>query len=118
MARKDRLLIPFSKIKWDIAKVLKEGQFIHDFERKKKKQNKNKTEHVFIEIKLNVENPQAISGVRIISKPSRRLYIKKRDIHPVLGGYGIAIISTPRGVMSGEEARKQNLGGEWLAEIW
>lgn len=116
MARQDRLLIPLSKMKWEVAKVLKEWKFIQDFERKKKKLKK--TEQAFIEIKLDGERPSAISGVKIISKPSRRIYIKKSDIRPVLEGYGLAIISTPRGVMSGEEARKNNLGGEWLAEIW
>ncbi|MDO8494996.1 MAG: 30S ribosomal protein S8 [bacterium] len=116
-ARKERLLIPFSKMKWEIAKVLKEAGFIQDFERRKKKIKK--TEHAFIEVKLEVTaGDVAISEVKIISKPSRRVYIKKSEIRPVLGGYGIAILSTPKGVMTGEEAKKNNLGGEWLAEIW
>lgn len=116
MARKDRLLVPFSKMKWDIAKILKEANFIQDFERKKKKQKK--TEQTFIDIKLDASHPGAISGIRIISKPSRRLYIKKAEIHPVLGGYGISIVSTSKGVMTGAEAKKNQLGGEWLAEVW
>lgn len=116
MARKDRLLIPFSKMKWDIAKILKEANFIQDFERKKKKQKK--TEQTFIDVKLDAEHPGAISGIRIVSKPSRRFYIKKSEIHPVLGGYGISIVSTSKGVMTGAEAKKNQLGGEWLAEVW
>lgn len=115
-ADKDRLFIPFSKMKWDMAKVLKEGKFIQDFERKKKKLKKN--EHTFIEVKLDGEGQPAISGIKIISKPSRRVYIKKGEIRPVSGGYGLAIISTSQGVMSGEQAKKNNLGGEWLAEVW
>jgi small subunit ribosomal protein S8 len=117
MARKERLLIPFSKMKWEIAKILKEAGFIQDFERRKKKIKK--TEHAFIEVKLEgTEGATTISEVKIISKPSRRIYIKKSEIRPVVGGYGISIISTPQGVMTGTEAKKNNLGGEWLAEIW
>lgn len=117
MAGKDRLLIPFSKLKWEMAKILKEGGFIDDFERRKKKLTK--TEHPFIEVKLDIEKKKAaISGVKIVSKPSRRVYVKKNEIRPVLGGYGLSIISTPKGIMTGKEARKNNLGGEWLAEIW
>ena len=117
MAQKERLLVPFSKMKWDIAKILKEGGFIENFERRKKKLKK--TEHTFIEIKLDTESGQAaLSEVKIISKPSRRIYIKKSDIRPVLGGYGLSIISTSKGIMTGEDAKKNNLGGEWLAEVW
>ena len=112
-AQKERLLLPFSKMSQDIAKILKETGFIEDFEKRKRKVKK--TEHSFLEIRLVA---QAIAGVRVVSKPSRRIYIKRSAIKPVLGGYGVAIISTPKGVMTGEAARKNNLGGEWLAEVW
>ncbi len=114
---KERVLIPFSRSKFEVAKILKEKNFIQDIERKKKKVGK--TEQSFLEIKLNFNNNQAaIAGVKIVSKSSRRFYLKKKDIKPVVSGYGISIISTSKGIMTGQEARKNNLGGELIAEIW
>ena len=116
-ANKERLLVPFSKSKFDIAKILKEAGFVSDIERKKKKIKK--TEQNFVEIKINREGQaNQISGIKLISKPSRRVYTKKIEIKPVMSGYGLSIISTSKGIMSGEEARKQNLGGELIAEVW
>ena len=116
-ANKERLLVPFSKAKFEIARILKETGFVSEVERKKKKIKK--TEHNFVELKINRgELARSISGMKLISKPSRRVYAKKSEIKPVMSGYGIAIISTSKGIMSGEEARKQNLGGELIAEIW
>ena len=109
--------MPFSGIKFEIAKILKEAGFVSEVERKKKKFKK--TEHGFVEIKINREGRgRFISGVKLVSKPSRRIYTKNSEIKPVMSGYGLSILSTSRGIMSGEEARKQNLGGELIAEIW
>ena len=116
-ANKERLLVPFSRSKLEIARILKESGFVSDMERKKKKVKK--TEQNFLEIKINQkEQPHSISGIKLISKPSRRVYTPKKEIKPVMSGHGVAIISTSKGIMSGEEARKQNLGGELMAEIW
>lgn len=116
-ADKERLLVPFSKTKLAIAGILKEAGFISEIEKKNKKIKK--TEQCFLEIKINpVKQPHSISGIKIISKPSRRVYTGKKEIKPVMSGYGLAIISTSKGIMSGQEARKQNLGGELIAEIW
>lgn len=117
MADKERLLAPFSKAGFEVVKILKGAGFVSDFERKKKKLKK--AEHVFLEIKLDLsgENPP-ISGIKIVSSPSRHIYLKQRDIKPVISGYGISIISTSKGIMTGGEARKHNLGGELLAEVW
>ena len=116
-ANKERLLVPFSKAKFEIARILKETGFVSEVERKKKKIKK--TEHNFVELKINRgESARSISGMKLVSKPSRRVYAKKSEIKPVMSGYGIAIISTSKGISSGEEARKQNLGGELIAEIW
>ena len=116
-ANKERLLVPFSKSKFDIAKILEEAGFVSEIERKKKKIKK--TEQNFVEIKINREGQaNQISGIKLISKPSRRVYTKKIGIKPVMSGYGLSIISTSKGIMSGEEARKQNLGGELIAEVW
>ena len=116
-ANKERLLVPFSRSKFDIAKILQEAGFLAEIERKKKKIQK--TEQNFVEIKINREKqPHLISGIKLVSKPSRRVYTRKVDIRPVMSGHGISIISTSKGMMNGEEARKQNLGGELIAEIW
>ena len=72
---------------------------------------------MFIALKYD-EHGSAINGVKLISRPSRRMYIKTHQIKLVRSGYGIAVISTPKGVMSSKEARKQKLGGEILFEIW
>ncbi|TSC74388.1 MAG: small subunit ribosomal protein S8 [Parcubacteria group bacterium Gr01-1014_44] len=116
-AGKERLLVPFSAVKFEIARILKEAGFVSEVERKKKKIKK--TEHNFVEVKINRgEQARLILGIKLISKPSRRVYAKISEIKPVMSGYGISIISTSNGIMSGEEARKQNLGGEVIAEIW
>lgn len=116
-ANKERLLVPFSRSKFEIAKILKEGGFVFEIERKKKKVKK--TEQNFVEIKISQANqPHLISGIKLVSKPSRRMYIKKSEIKPVMSGFGLSIVSTSKGIMSGESARKQNLGGELIAEVW
>ncbi|HEY4484617.1 MAG TPA: 30S ribosomal protein S8, partial [Candidatus Paceibacterota bacterium] len=117
MAGKERVLVPFSRAKFDVAKILKENGLVQEIERKKKKVGK--TEQVFLEVKLDLSREtMPIAGVKIFSKPSRRVYLGKKDIKPVVSGYGISIISTSHGIMSGQEARKNNLGGELIAEIW
>lgn len=116
-AGKERLLVPFSKSKFEIARILQEGGFVFEIERKKKKVKK--TEQNFMEIKISQANQlHLISGIKLVSKPSRRMYIKKSEIKPVMSGFGLSIVSTSKGIMSGESARKQNLGGEIIAEVW
>lgn len=116
-ANKERLLVPFSTVKFAIAKILKEAGFVSEVERKKRKIKK--TEHNFVELKFGRRGQtRSISGIKLISKPSRRVYAGKSAIKPVMSGYGISIVSTPQGMMNGEEARKKNLGGELIAEIW
>ncbi|MBI2677086.1 MAG: 30S ribosomal protein S8 [Candidatus Yanofskybacteria bacterium] len=117
MAGKERVLVPFSRAKFDVAKILKENGLVQEIERKKKKVSK--TEQVFLEVKLDLSRGiMPIAGIKIFSKPSRRVYLGKKDIKPVVSGYGISIISTSRGIMSGQDARKNNLGGELIAEVW
>ena len=117
MNKKERVLVSFSKANLEVAKILKNKNFIQDFERKKKKIKK--TEHPFLEIKLNSgKQKPAIAGLKIVSRPSRRFYLKKEEIKPVVSGFGISIISTSKGIMTGEEAKKNNLGGELIAEVW
>ena len=120
MVSHDQVLMPFSKMKLAIAQVLKDAGFITDVERKKKSSARGKKtefEHLLLTLKYN-EGEGAFQGVKIISKPSRRMYIKGAEIRPVRSGHGIAIISTSKGIMSSKDAWKQKLGGEILCEVW
>lgn len=113
----DQVLIPFSKMKFAMANVLKAGGYLDEVERKNKKAKKTEHEYLLLTLKY-VEGEGAIQGMKIISKPSRRMYIKAEAIRPVHSGYGLAIISTSQGVMNSRDAKKQKLGGELICEIW
>ena len=109
----EQVVLPFSKMKFKIAGILKDGGYLADIERK------NKGEHPYLYLTLKYQDSEgALNGVKIISRPSRRMYIKAKEIKLVRSGFGLAIISTPKGVMSSKEARKSNLGGEILCEVW
>jgi len=112
-AGKTTVDIPFSNLKYEIAKILAKRGFVEKAEKKGK--NIKKT----IEITLKYEDGKpAISGLKRISKPGQRIYIDCWKIKKVKEGYGIAIISTSKGLMADREARKQRLGGEVICEIW
>lgn len=114
---KDEVVLPFSKIKFAIAQILKQKGFIGEIEKRKKKMKKSELN--FIAIKLKYDNGiGAINEVNLISKPSRRVYAGKEDLKAVKNGYGISIVSTPRGLMTGEDARKAGVGGEMICEVW
>ena len=115
---KEQISVPFSNMKFKIAQILKENGFIIDLEKKKKKTKKSELDYLSISLKYDEDKHSGIDGFKIISKPSRHIYIGSKDIKPVRSGYGIAAISTSKGVMSSKEARKQNLGGEILFEVW
>lgn len=109
----DQVSIPYSKLKESIALVLKKEHFIENVEMVIEKGRK------ILKINLFVENRvPKIKGVQRLSKPSKRIYKKSSEIRLVKNGYGAVILSTPSGVMSGREARKQKLGGEVLFNIW
>ena len=109
--------MPFSKVKFRIANILKEAGYIFEVERKNKKAKKSEHEYLQLTLKYR-DNQGALSGVKIISRPSRRMYIKSKDIKLVRSGYGLAIVSTSKGIMSSKEARKLGLGGEIICEVW
>lgn len=118
LVKKDRVVIPFSRMKYEMARILEQGGFLGAV-RKKKKLKKSGYEELFLDLKLKYEsNEPAFSNVRLLSSPSRRIYLKKSEIRPVKDGYGILIISTSRGIMTGGEAKKLGLGGQAIAEIW
>jgi len=110
---KETVVVPYSEIKFEIAKVLKKENFIEEIEKKGKKIRKT------IEIKLKYKDKEpAISGIKRVSKPGQRIYTAAGKIKGIRGGYGMAIISTSKGLMTDKEARKQNLGGEILCKVW
>lgn len=116
--RKERVLIPFSKMKAKIAGVLKDAGFILDVERRKKKIGKSEHEYLDIVLRYDEDGRPGVTGIKIISKPSRHLYIQAKDLKLIRSGYGIAVLSTSNGIMSSKDAFKQKIGGEMLFEIW
>ncbi|HPA15877.1 MAG TPA: 30S ribosomal protein S8 [Desulfobacterales bacterium] len=106
--------IPGSKLKTALAMVLKDEGYIKGY--KFIKDNKQGILRVYLKYGPGQEN--AIYGLRRISKPSRRIYVKSKDIEPVLNGMGISILSTSKGIITDHQARKENLGGEILCNIW
>src|SRR5437016_1148295 len=112
-AQKPELFVPYSKIKAEIARILKDEGYITDYELDRS------AAHPRIKITNKLVNRScAITGLRRVSRPGLRRYVGAQEIPRVLGGMGIAILSTPRGVLSGREAKKQNVGGELLAYVW
>ena len=110
---KETVKFPFSKLKFEVAKVMEKKGFVGIVEKKGRKPKK------VMEIKLKYENKNpVISGLKKISKPGQRIYVGFKDIKLVRSGYGIAIISTPKGLMTGQEARKKKMGGEILCQVW
>jgi small subunit ribosomal protein S8 len=117
IAKADEVVIPFSKMNSEICRILKEKDFIKEFEKKKGKVKK--VELPFLSVKLKyLDGEGAISGIKLISRPSRRIYVGREEIRPVRNGFGLAIFSTSKGLMTGDEAKKTGLGGEFLFEIW
>jgi small subunit ribosomal protein S8 len=110
----DKVEIPGSKIKKAIASVLKEEGFIKDFTFTEN----NKQGVLTLTLKYGPQREKVISGIKRISKPGLRMYAKHAELPKVLGGLGIAIISTSKGIMSDKEARKAGLGGEVIAYVW
>jgi small subunit ribosomal protein S8 len=114
MVRHEKVEIPASKIKKEIARILKEEGFIRDAEFI----DDNKQGMIRIFLKYGPNNERVISGLKRISKPGLRVYAKTEEIPKVLGGLGIAILSTPQGVLTDKQARQAHVGGEVLAYIW
>lgn len=114
MARHDKLTLPASKLKVEIAKVLKSEGFIADWVVHEKKPQNEMT----LVLKYGPEREPAIMGIKRESKPGLRRYSNVRDLPRVKGGMGVAILSTSRGIMVDHEARKANVGGELLCTVY
>jgi small subunit ribosomal protein S8 len=111
---KETVSVPFSQFKLAIAEKLKEAGYVSDIEKKGKKVRKT----LDVVLKYKADGSHAITDVKRISKPGRRLYKGSKEINPVRYGHGALILSTPQGVMTDKEARKAKVGGEALFEIW
>lgn len=111
--QKAEIVIPLSKTKFEIAEILAKENFISEVKKVVKGKAKD------MKIVLKYENGEsAILGLKRVSKTGQRIYTKTDELKPVKGGYGISILSTPKGLMTNKEARKQRLGGEVLIEVW
>ena len=113
-ARHDKVVVPTSKMKIAIARVLKDQGYIADF-----------VEHdiepegeITLQLKYGPDKSPVIIGIRRMSKPGLRRYVPVRNIRPVLGGMGISILSTSKGILSDAEARKENVGGELICTVY
>ena len=106
--------IPSSKIKLEIARILKDEGFIEDY----KSVEKDENQLILVNLKYGSKKERVITGLKRISKPGLRVYANVEEIPTVLNGFGIAILSTSKGLMSNKEAKRSNLGGEVLAYIW
>jgi small subunit ribosomal protein S8 len=107
------VVAPYSKIKAEIARILKQEGYISEFE----VESGGKQPRLKVVTKF-VNRTPAITGLKRVSKPGLRKYVGAQEVPRVLGGLGITILSTPKGVLSGREAKKENVGGELLAYVW
>jgi small subunit ribosomal protein S8 len=113
-ARKTEFTVPYSKLKSEIARILEKEGYIAGFELETPEKGRP---NLKIRNKF-VNKASAIAGLKRVSKPGLRRYVTATEVPRVLGGMGIAVLSTSRGVLTGHEARRQNVGGELLAYIW
>lgn len=114
LVRHKQVVVPGSKVKIALARILKEEGFIKDFEVTKDIPQPQ----LRIVLKYDRDRKSIITGLRRISKPGRRVYVKRDKIPWVLSGLGVAVLSTPQGIMAGHKARRLKLGGEVLCYIW
>lgn len=115
---RERVSVPFSKVKLQIAQLLNAAGYVGEVERRTRKTKKSEVEYLDMALKYTDGTEGAIAGMRIISRPSRHIYIKASQIRAVRSGYGTAVVSTSKGIMTSQDARKNGLGGEVMFEIW
>jgi small subunit ribosomal protein S8 len=113
-AKHSRVDVPASKLKLEIARILKEEGYINNFVLK----GEGAKRMIRIFLRYDARGTSSITHLQRVSRPGRRVYVGSHQIPRVLGGYGINIVSTSRGLMSGKAARKENIGGEVLAEVY
>ena len=114
MAGHDAVVVPSSKIKAGLCGILKQEGYIHSF---KQVEHENRV-YLIVNLKYVKDKENVIHGLRRVSRPGLRIYSGAQEIPEVHGGLGIAILSTPKGLLTGKDAKKQNVGGEILAHVW
>lgn len=112
--KKDAVLVPFSKMKWAIAEVLSAKGFVGKIAKK----SKGSANFFSVELLYGSDGSPRVSDVKRISKPGRRIYEKAKEIKKFRRGFGLSIFSTPKGIMADMDAKHENLGGEFLFNIW
>jgi small subunit ribosomal protein S8 len=114
MARHDSVLVPASKMKLVLARILKEEGFITEYELLRGKPQR------VLKVRLRYldNGDPAISGLKRVSRPGLRMYVGSNEIPRLYGGMGVAVVSTPKGVLTGHQARRQGVGGELLCYVW
>ena len=115
-ARHAEVRVPSSRLKLELARVLKDEGYIASFEVENNEESAGET--LRIQFKTRPDRQRVISGVKRISRPGLRVYARKTEIPRVLGGLGVAILSTSQGVMSGRQALRAGVGGEVLCYVW
>jgi small subunit ribosomal protein S8 len=113
-ARHPKVDVPASKLKTEIARILREEGFIMNY----KLTEEGAKKFIRIYLKYTPGNVPVISRIERVSRPGCRVYVGSKEVPRVLGGLGVNILTTPRGVMSGATARKENVGGEVLCQVW
>ncbi len=113
-ARHPRVDLPASNLKVEIARILKEEGYVSNY----KVVDENKRRVLRIVFRYAADKRSVLTNLKRISRPGCRRYVGKKEIRPVVGGMGVSILSTPRGIMTGQTARKEGLGGELLCEVW
>ncbi|MFO7651632.1 MAG: 30S ribosomal protein S8 [bacterium] len=111
--RKD-VAVPFSKIKHEIARVLMEEGFVSNFQ----VEGEGTSRRIIVSLKYDDEGASVIRGLERVSRQSRRIYVATTEIPKVIGGLGVAVVSTPRGVLTDREARRKRVGGEVICKVW
>ncbi|HEY3353309.1 MAG TPA: 30S ribosomal protein S8 [Polyangia bacterium] len=114
ISRKTKVEMPSSKLKVRLAELLRNEGYISTFTVNEEKRGSS----LLVELRYDRENRNAIIGLRRVSKPGQRRYVKTDDIPRVRSGLGVAVLSTSKGIMTDREARKQGLGGELMCEVW
>ena len=114
MADHPKTSIPFSRVKFQLAEILKKYNFILDV----KKRGRTIKKTMLVSLKYGDDKHLTITQFKRISKPGQRIYQASRDIKKIKNGFGISIISTPEGIMTGMKAKKKKIGGELMVEVW
>ncbi|MBI3046616.1 MAG: 30S ribosomal protein S8 [Candidatus Harrisonbacteria bacterium] len=111
--KKESIKIPYTNMDFAIAEILAKHKFVEEVFKKGRMPKR------VLDIKLKYQNGQGkILGIKLLSKPSRKLFAGYKDIKPVRQGYGLLVLSTPKGIMDGKNAKKEKVGGQLLFEIW